>query len=320
MTITQQILMLSQGQFWFFLALAVTAATGGFFFAFRLLGKARLIEDTPTAKIRSAHQGYVELNGRAKPTANEPEIAPLTGTTCCWYRYRIAKRDGKNWRTVDKGTSEQLFLLQDPTGICLVDPEGAEVTPGEKDIWYGSGRHPGKLRPTPSKRTTPSVLTSLLGLNVEVEIGFNRYRYTEERIHVDEPIYAIGLFKSLDDLDHTQNRNEIVRDLLRSWKQDHQTLMARFDRDGDGQIDLDEWDSARREASREATRIHQQQQQKTHIHTLSDTGSRRLPFLISTLPEFNLVSRYRWLGRGALAAFFIGGGITVLMLGAKLGG
>ncbi|MCP4995025.1 MAG: hypothetical protein GY934_14770, partial [Gammaproteobacteria bacterium] len=313
--------MLSQGQFWFFLALSIAAAIGGFFFAFRLLGKARLIEDTPTAKIRSAHQGYVELNGTANPTANEPEIAPLTGTACCWYRYRIEKRGDKSWHTVDKGTSEQLFLLQDPTGICLIDPEGAEVTPGEKDVWHGSDRHPGRLRPTHSNRTNPSVLTDLLGrLNMKVEIGSNRYRYTEERIHVDDQVYAIGLFKSLDDLDHASNRSEIIRDLLHSWKQDHQALLARFDRDGDGEIDLDEWDDARREATREAARIHQQQQQKTHLHTLSDTGSRRLPFLISTLPEFNLVSRYRWLGRGALAAFFIGGGITVLMLGAKLGG
>lgn len=53
---------------------------------FVLWRRKRLIEDTPTARIRSMPLGRVEVFGRAEEkTALE---APLTGTRCVYYRYR----------------------------------------------------------------------------------------------------------------------------------------------------------------------------------------------------------------------------------------
>lgn len=49
-----------------------------FYLGFRQLHRARLIEDTPTSRIRSAAQGYAELEGRAV-ALGDPLYAPLSG-------------------------------------------------------------------------------------------------------------------------------------------------------------------------------------------------------------------------------------------------
>ena len=89
MTITNQMLHLSQGEFWVFLGLSVGVAAAGFWYAFRNLLRARTIEDTPTAKIRSAQQGYVELTGQTKSMNGDATKAPLTGIGCCCTPYRV---------------------------------------------------------------------------------------------------------------------------------------------------------------------------------------------------------------------------------------
>jgi len=43
------------------------------------LRRARTIEDTPMAKIRSAAQGYISVGGLAQAIDDDPVIAPLTG-------------------------------------------------------------------------------------------------------------------------------------------------------------------------------------------------------------------------------------------------
>ena len=60
--------------------------------AYATLARKRLIEDTPTSRIRSAPQGFVELAGVAGVFEGEPIIAPLTQRPCCWYRYRFCIR------------------------------------------------------------------------------------------------------------------------------------------------------------------------------------------------------------------------------------
>src|SRR5690606_9806630 len=78
------------------LVLLAAASAAALFFMVRNLRTARTIEDTPTSKIRSAAQGYVELSGTASSTG-ETIAAPLSGTPCLWYRYTIERyeRSGK---------------------------------------------------------------------------------------------------------------------------------------------------------------------------------------------------------------------------------
>mgnify|MGYP006966890906 CR=1 FL=1 len=63
-----------------------------FYLCFRYLYRYGVIEDTPTSKIRSAAQGYTELEGTANLLPGEPVYAALTQQLCPWFDYKIEKR------------------------------------------------------------------------------------------------------------------------------------------------------------------------------------------------------------------------------------
>lgn len=286
----------------------VVAAAFGFYQAFRRLWKARAIEDVPTAKIRSAPQGYVELIGEAQAMLGEPIIAPLSKETCCWYRYSIESKKGGEWSMVRRETSDGLFLIRDETGECIVDPEGAEVTPKTRRVWYGDDADAWTVvvppRGAEGLRLGPVVMRPSGGLD-------HRYRYTEEIIHSGDPLYALGGFKTLDDIDHHQSRSEITAAILRDWKADQGRLLQRFDHDRDGRIDLEEWEDARRAAVERAEEEHSEQLRHQQMHTLRRPTAGGQPFLLSSLPQTRLARRYRWEAVGALLLFLAAAGALV---------
>src|SRR6202011_3390048 len=98
-------------------------AVYSFWYAFKAWGKNRVIEDTPTSRVRSAAQGYVELSGRGILPPCAQSKGPLTGKPCTWWRYKIKERGSsgrsRSWRTIESGASELPFLLDDGTGLCL---------------------------------------------------------------------------------------------------------------------------------------------------------------------------------------------------------
>lgn len=316
MSITEQIIHLSRVEFWLFFLVASAAALGAFWFTFRYITLARLVEDTPTAMIEYAQQGYVELNGIAMALNGSPIPAPLSGTACCWYHYKIEKKGNKSWRVVESRRSSQPFLLQDDSGICRIDPEGARVTTGDRTVWYGSTPLPGAAKAAENElksATWRAVLTRDIGLAP-------RYRYTEERIQPNTVLYTIGNFKTLDEIDHQHKRSNTTREILRAWKHDKPRLLARFDRDRNGQIDQDEWQQARLAASAESDREYRMELNADATHSLSATGSSSHPYLISSLPQFDLVRRFKLIATGSIAGFFIAGGISVWMIGTRIGG
>ena len=107
------------------------------------LKNARMIEDTPTSKIRSAPQGYVELEGNAQFSKIYEQRAPLTYNDCCWYSFmveelitqRVGNRTESRWEELITGQSPHLFLLVDDTGECVVAPIGAQVTTKNYKRW-----------------------------------------------------------------------------------------------------------------------------------------------------------------------------------------
>ena len=306
---------MGDGPFWFWSTLLALAALLSLYYSFRSLHRARLIEDTPTSRIRSAHQGYVELIGEAAIMKGEPILAPLSATPCCWWRYKVERKHDKGWRTQRSGVSDSLFLLRDETGECIIDPEGAQVSPSEKSIWFGPNATPS-AGPDRGMGTSQSNYR-FMGINISVHNTFGgEYRYTEETIMPGDPIYAIGLFKSIGEIDRKAMRDEMIKGRLRQWKADHSTLLERFDRNRDGQIDLDEWESVRRSAAQEVIREQMQEDQQP-IHTLSATGSSRRPLLISTKEEFDIVRRFRRFAIGALLGFFVLGSLVVWLLTAR---
>jgi E3 ubiquitin ligase len=108
-------------------ALSVAALGAGlwlFWQGLRALRTVRLIENTPTARIRSMAMGLVEVRGR--PQARSTMIAPFSGHPCAYWQVDISVRGrNKSWSVIHRNASGNPFYLEDDTGSALVYPEGA---------------------------------------------------------------------------------------------------------------------------------------------------------------------------------------------------
>ncbi len=234
----------------------------------------RLIEDVPRSKIRSAAQGVVELHGTARALPGPVPVAPGTQIPCLWYRYRLEERvrhgQHDRWRTIHSGTSDDLFLIEDETGRCIIDPDDAEVIPSASDSgWSGTDR-----------------------------------RWYEERIHEGDTLYALGEFQTHSAVEQ-QTLSQELRALLADWKRNPQK-MREFDANGDGRIDLEEWEAARK-AAQEQVLLERAERSKSEgaYHVLRRPRDGRHPYLLSTEPEERLTRRYRLQSTGGLALFLL---------------
>ena len=198
--------------------LAVLAAVG-LWMGFSGLRRGRLIEDVPTAKVRSAAQGYVELIGTAQALEGEPIISPLSQTVCCWYRFQVQRRSDRQWRTEQSGVSDGLFILRDDTGDCLIDPEGAEVSSRHSRTWAGDGSSAVAVHARlPSLgRVSDLVVDVGGGLLERLGSGIGEYRYQESVLLPGDPLYAIGTFRSLDAGGAAASLHELTGAILREW-------------------------------------------------------------------------------------------------------
>lgn len=297
--------MADPSDFWFTVLMLGVAVAGGGWFALRWLHVARMIEDTPTSRIRSAAQGYVELGGRCRALDGTQNLAPLTQRPCVWWRYRIQQKvesgpSGKRrqaWRNVNSGGSEVPFLLDDGTGTCIVQPAGAEIVTGESVTWYGDTPWP----------------TQAMGKGLLGSAGHS-YRYFEERIYEHEQLFVLGQFRSHSGTARPDVQ-PAVTELLAEWKRDQAQLVERFDADGDGTVSLGEWEKARAEARRTVTERHLERPSQPPLHVLGRPDGGRL-FLIAAFPEGTIARRYR---RRALLAF-VGFVVATYALGWLLQG
>ncbi|MCF7984281.1 MAG: E3 ubiquitin ligase family protein [Thiohalocapsa sp.] len=266
--------------FWIGTLIAAAVTAVSMHFGLRSFWKLRIVVDTPTARIRSAPQGYVELQGHARPQ-RELIGARLTGRPCVWFRYKVEerRRSGKNnhWVTIEKGDAGQPFILDDGTGRCLVEPDGATIKCRTKVTWYGAYRG-GSVGHGPS---------GLAGLFRDSR----RYRMTEERISDHEFVYLLGHFET--PRRGGRERRELTRTLLSQWKRNPERMNA-FDRNGDGEIDLQEWAEARAAAERIAEQAEAKVSAEPPLSRVGRTGDNSHPFVISTEDERTLVSRLRW--------------------------
>lgn len=282
----------------------------GFWLWWRSLRSARAIEDVATSRIRSAAQGYVELSGRQLPVGDAPLSAPLTGRPCTWWAYEIERRERRRdskgrtrttWVTVEKKTSPHLIRLRDDTGEALVNPAGAEVVPEVRSRWYGSSRRPA---------AGPDGGGSAL---------FGRYRYTERLMRPGEPLYAIGHFETRTGEVGPSERTRQMTELLAEWKRDRESLAERFDADGDGRVDLDEWEAVRAAAEHTITRRAARAALDPAVNLLLRPPDGR-PFLLSPKSQEALARHFR--GRSILwvLVFLVCGGLLGAVLTARFAG
>ena len=261
------------------IAALVILLTTGLLGWVRAIRHARLIADTPTARIASAAQGYTELQGRGQPLDGTPLLSPVNALPVLWYRLVTERRqsDGK-WKVVSTDTSDASFLLDDGSGQCVIDPDGAEMLVRRCD-----------------------------------EFRCDDLRYRQWALIRNDRLYVLGDFATLGSVDVDFDVATQVRDLLAQWKANHPELLARFDLDGNGEIDLREWELARAQARREVRRLQAEVLAAPELHVIRQPAGGRL-FLISDRDPEQIGRNYRWLavfhacvflGAAAASAWFV---------------
>ena len=218
--------------------------------------RARAIADIAPSSIASAAQGYVELTGRSSVQADSLIVSPLSGTRCVWFRYVVYEKKGDNWQQMSEGVSPYTIQIDDGTGVCQVDADDAEVI--------------GATRRTSYDGT---------------------YRHEESLLYGGSNLYVLGEFSTLGGAASALNLKDDVSELLTSWKRDKTSLHKRFDSNKDGEIDLREWELARREAVKEVQLQHREIRSSSGVHVMRAPRDKKL-YLISTLSPQKLRSRF----------------------------
>jgi hypothetical protein len=265
---------------------SILAALISFYFFVRNWKRLRIIEDTPTARLRSAHQGYIELEGKGQFIDDRPIYAPLSNHLCLWYCSQIEQqetftengRTQTRWNVVYRNISDHRFKLTDGLSSCYVDPGDAEVNGHEKLVWYGNTEWP--------------IRTQLLESQSIIHAVANSYRYSEWLILPGQSLYILGQFTTWSATTRQLARDAMIQP-LNDWKQDQQALRDRFDSDGDGKIDQQEWEVARQEACLEVQQIHDQPVLEPDTHIIAKPKNSMQPFIISVYPQAILTRKYR---------------------------
>ncbi len=260
---------------WGSVAALTTLLITGLYGWLRAVQHGRLIVDTPTSRITSAAQGYVELRGRARALDGTPLHSPVDGLPVLWYRVVTERREtnGK-WRVVHTQESDASFLLEDGSGVCAIDPEGAEMLVQRRDV---------------STRGDT--------------------RYTQWSLIDRDRIYALGEFITLGSISADFDSRAQIRELLAAWKTDQTALLQRFDLDGNGELDLREWELARMTAKREVLRQRDEALAAPDAHVMRKPRSQRL-YLISDLDPDKIARRYRWLAAFHVLVFLAAAGAS----------
>lgn len=297
--------------FWFIWCLVLAACIVSWVQWFKKTKRARLIQDVPTSTIRSAAQGYVELIGNAEFLPAGKIVSPLSGRSCVWFEYSVEEHersaDGKrqNWKTVEKQTSDHLFVLEDDTGRCIIDPHDAEVVTYESQTWYGKTRMPGGA---PTKSGIGSAM--LDSINAE-------YRYTEKWIEPAEMLYAIGQFETEGTGEELPSLRDEARALLNKWKQHPDKYLRSFDKNGDGKIDQEEWSEVQKAAMVQAQQDRMKAEHLPAVHLMRNPPEKENIYILSSLNDEELVKKYRNNARWLLISSVLTGAVAVWMLNIR---
>jgi len=293
--IASELRQLSTAEFWIGFTIVFLIAAYAFWRMVCWYQHSRLIQNTPTARIRSAAQGYIELIGQAKMMDGPFIVSPLSGTRCTWYHYKIEEKkrdyDGKGhlrsrWCLVKEHTSEDVFMIADDTDECAIDPDDAKVITRDTRVWHRNDIVPPR-------------------------------RYTERTILEGEQLYAIGLFKSVASVEDQTIRQQVSLK-LREWKNDPNLLLHHYDTDRDGQISMQEWQKVRSDATLAVKRDIGQHAKMKQLSILRASPHKRQPYILSTVPEHKLIARYQRRALFAMIGFITLGAVIVWAMNQRL--
>jgi hypothetical protein len=287
------------------------AAALGYYFWRNGSRASSLIRGTATSKIGSAAKGYAEIQGSASAPSGGPLRDPITKLPCLWFAVvteEFSFLDKCRWKTVGTARSSRPFVIDDGSGRCLVSPGEAQIDAREE--------------------------------NTIVKDRWN-LRHRVWWIREGESVYAIGYLQRTTDLtvqtilrepglrgpahrlsDNQRDEHalkERTSRILRSWKQDPAEIVGRFDADGNGKIDLKEWEAAQISARAEAAgqlglrpRTDAVPNTPGEASIASDISHRLVeppdgrPFLLSRYGERSLIASNRKQSFWGLVFFVIG--------------
>lgn len=209
---------------------------------FSALKLKRTVAGMATSKVRSMAMGTVELAGRAELLS--PLEDPIYRSPCAYFQVVVEEQRGhgkkRRWVTIHRSDSAaHPFLLADDTGRVAVLPAHAELY-CRKDVertcsWgmslFSGGGDPrvdAFVRSVPGRTSGPARVTAYI-------------------LREGDPLYVLGYAAPLDrplkPLERVQRRVErSLQDLARMLKSDPRRMRA-LDVNGDGRVDVDEWDA-----------------------------------------------------------------------------
>lgn len=201
-----------QGSMEAFIIFVVFFFVGLFFIynGFNTWQRMRLIQDTPTEKVRSVAVGRTELNGTGNPI-DGPLERPFTSGDCLLATYKIEEweedpdDDGGSWDTVESGALVEPFHVDDGTGQMRVEPEEDatfEIEGNRNRMRIGSTEEePPEIKEFLREHTNQSSNSGgITGLAFD-----ERRRYTERYIEPGEELYLFGAAESRDDVQGTDS-------------------------------------------------------------------------------------------------------------------
>ena len=268
-------------------------ATGAFWGGFYYLRLKRHLENLPTSKARSVALGMVEVYGRARRTY--AVVSPMTQQPCVFYRLRKLRRNHENqsWEEVSTTDCGPIpFAIEDDTGRLTVDPRGAILKPRHRQEGL-----PGQM----------SMLLMASSVSDPTE------KWIEEIIPEGAPVYVVGYASAPRPAASSLRERTVAA--LRELKQNRH-LMNRYDADGDGRINAEEWQAAREEVEervlRQSLAASDEDGPRPSSVVIGRPARRDLPFIIAeTESEAHLTRGY-----GVLSAVFLtlGLGLAILAL------
>lgn len=188
-----------------FVLVAIIFGGLGLYFGFNALKQKRIMENTPTSKIRSLALGPVEIKGTV--TEENAMKSPISNRDCVYYNYKIQeyRSSGKSgrWVTLKSDIKGREFYIKDSTGKVLVDSFGANM-----EIKHSYDKQ------TIHMRQVPEHLNSFLesqGLSIKkLWIFKSNYRLIELIIRPKQFLYVFGAAQIKETEGKAKNEDNLI--------------------------------------------------------------------------------------------------------------
>lgn len=184
---------------WFMVALL---AGGCLYAAWWAKRNSKAIAGQKPHDVSDLSEGYRLAWGR---TVGPILTAPLTGRACVWWKAEVWESvrepdaSGKFrhvWRRATEEESDRPLLFGDGKTLAAVWPQGANVVSSSWSDWRGDHLPPENREPELNTNGVPGQ-----GIRHDIQGTFGpRFRYVEQIIAVDAPLFALGGFARIDPL------------------------------------------------------------------------------------------------------------------------